>query len=192
MPGFLKLPQSNRSIALGLAILIIAVIAGCSASDESLNSDASSRQLNDFLTNNEKTFNPAVYDADLLYLTTVEQERHASLEIRPVFTTAVPETVDGFRAQVFFTNNIDSANVIRDSVEHLLPGEWTYVVYDVPYYRVRVGNYSDRNEAVRMVRFLDERGFKDAWAVPDKIIINLPKKLSVGDIEAEPRFIQSQ
>jgi hypothetical protein len=191
MPGFPKFFRSNCPIALGLALLFIALIAGCSAADESISGELSNREMNDFLARNEKTFNPAVYDADLLYLTTVEMERHASLEIRPVFTTAVPETADGFRAQVFFTNNIDSANVIRDSVEHLLPFEWTYIVYDVPYYRVRVGNFPDRNDAVRMLKTLEGLGFKDAWAVPDKIIINLPSKPPIVDIQAEPRFIQS-
>ena len=143
--------------------------------------------LNDFLSRSEKTFNPSLYDADLHYLTAVEQERHASLEIHSVFTTAVPETVAGYRAQVFFSNNIDSANSVRDRVEQLLPAEWTYIIFDVPYYRVRVGNYTDRSDAEKMVRTLDGLGFRDSWAVPDNIILNLPSKPPAVDMEPEPR-----
>jgi hypothetical protein len=190
MPGFQKFLRSNLPVVIGPALLLIQLIAGCSAADESAEGDGAHRRLNEFLMKHEKTFNPAVYDADLHYLTAVEQERHASLEIRPVFTTAVPETVDGFRAQIFFTNSIDSANTIRDSVDRLLPHEWTYIIYDVPYYRVRIGNFTDRNDAARMVKSLGGLGFRDAWAVPDKIIVNLPPKPPLVDLEPEPRFTQ--
>jgi hypothetical protein len=188
MPGF-QTSHKNKTLFVCSVLLSASICAtGCSGAEESGGKDPNQKQLNSFLAKYEKTFNPSNYDADLSYLFRVERDHHITAETRSVFTTAVPETLAGYRAQVLFTNNIEIANSAKDTIESLLPEEWCYIVYDAPYYKVRVGNFLERDEASRMVRDLLSLGFKDSWVVPDNIFINLTPKPPVIEIEPDQRF----
>ncbi len=182
MPGFQTSHSGNRLFIFAILSGMIIFSAGCSGQQESGVKDQN--QMREFLREYEKTFNPSGYDADLVHLKRVEENHHTVLETRTVFTTTVPETLAGYRVQVLFTNNIDLANDTRDTIETLLPHQWCYIVYDAPYYKVRVGNFTDRNEALQMVHQLTGLGYRDAWVVPDNIQINIPPK--PPDIEIEP------
>lgn len=183
MPGFQISRKSNKLLIFTILLGMFICSAGCSGADQSGGKDQ--KQVRSFLMKYEKTFNPSMYDADLSYLKRVEEDHHTVLETRSVFTTSVPETVAGYRAQVLFTNSIELANNTRDTIESLLPHEWCYIVYDAPYYKVRVGDFTDRNYALQMVHQLNALGYKDAWVVPDNVEINIPPKPPNIDIEAE-------
>ena len=92
------------------------------------------------------------------------------------FSIAQPDTVQGFRIQVFSTDNYDEAALTRDNLNVELPDLWVYMIYDAPAYKIRVGDYLNRADANLAVDFFVEKGFKDAWVVPDRVIKNpLPK-----------------
>jgi hypothetical protein len=55
-----------------------------------------------------------------------------------------------------------------------LPDEWVYLVYDLPYYKVRVGNYAEKEAANESVKKLVSLGYADAWVVPERILKNPP------------------
>jgi len=46
-----------------------------------------------------------------------------------------------------------------------------YVVYEVPFYRVRLGDFQTRTEAEKHVKILKEMGFKESLWIPSKINI---------------------
>jgi len=144
--------------------------------------------MREFFLKYEKTFNPSAYDPAPTLIKQEENAQHTALESAKIMITAVPETIPGFRIQVLFTQEIDQANHLRDSLDALLPQEWLYIVYDSPYYKVRVGNYEERNEANPLLKQLNTMGFRDAWIVPDNIIKNLPQKPPEVDIEPEKQL----
>jgi hypothetical protein len=84
------------------------------------------------------------------------------------------EFVPGFRVQIFASTSIDAANQKKAEAEALFPNEWFYLHYDPPTYKVRAGNFQQRYEADRFVRQVAEQGFKEAWAVPEKVIKDPP------------------
>jgi hypothetical protein len=141
-----------------------------------------------FLQRFEKTFNPAEYDADIKVVKQEEKTQRSGVESANVITTAVPETIPGFRVQVLLTQDIDEAVQVRDSLESRFPDEWTYLVFDSPYYKVRVGNYEDRASAARLLKRLGVLGFTQAWVVPDNILKNLPPKPPELNIEPEKQI----
>ena len=84
------------------------------------------------------------------------------------------ETVQGFRVQVYSTTNIDEANARKAALEEAIPQERVYLEYDPPAYKIRAGNFLTRYDADRFVRFLSDKGFTGAWAVPQRVLINPP------------------
>ena len=173
-----------------MALLLpgVIVLLSCSGSKETEPKASRALPAPGSLQRYEKTFNPAEFDADVKLVKQEEKTERSVLEPATLVTTAVPETVQGFRVQVVLTQDIDQAVRIRDSVESLLPDEWSYIVYDSPYYKVRVGNCEDRASANPLVKKLGSLGFKEAWIVPDNVLKNLPPKPPELNIEPEKQL----
>ncbi|MCL5268313.1 MAG: SPOR domain-containing protein [Bacteroidetes bacterium] len=85
-------------------------------------------------------------------------------------------TLPGFRVQLLSTQNLLEAITAKAKADSLLKDFNVYIVYDSPYYKVRVGDFHARYEANRAVSYIAGHGFPDAWPVPDNIFRNPPKK----------------
>jgi hypothetical protein len=191
MRGFRKMHRSSVVVFWTVSTaLLFCFITGCAGSKESEVRKIPAASVKDFLAKYEKTFNPSQYDPDLSLIRQEENEQYTALEAVKMMTTVAPETIPGFRIQVLFTQEIDQANQLRDSIETLLPQEWAYIIYDAPYYKVRVGNYEERNEANPLLKRLNTMGFRDAWIVPDNIFRNIPPKPPEIDIVPERQIEQ--
>jgi hypothetical protein len=180
---------SSKRRRLGAASSLIACLAllpGCSGSKEAEPKRTAGGSSSTALQRYERTFNPADYDADIKVVKQEEKTQRSVPAPTPLVTTAAPETVQGFRVQVLLTQEIDDAVKMKENVEQVLPGEWTYIVYDSPYYKVRVGNCEDRGSANPLVKKLNSLGFKEAWIVPDNVLKNLPPKPPDMNIELKP------
>jgi hypothetical protein len=190
MHGFGIIPKINLSYLLFL--LASLTMWGCSGSRESSDKAVHENTLQEFLGAYEPTFKPSDYDPDLTTLKQREQERHDAIFASTVVSTALPETIPGFRVQVLFTQEIDEATRVHDSLATSLPDDWTYIVYDVPYYKVRVGNFPDRPSANQVLKKLTGLGYTDAWIVPDNVIKNPPGRIPDTFIEPAHPFDQQR
>ena len=104
----------------------------------------------------------------------MENRADAGIEIR----------VDGFRVQVYSTLDQEEAASAEQAVrlfwretiesadpeDHLPPEMPVYGLFRQPYYRIRVGDFVDRDEADRIALVLGAR-FEGALVVPDKVIV---------------------
>lgn len=185
MLGSLKnLLNSNRSFLNGL-IILFSLFVGCKSPEATRKGIEPNRELNAFLQKYEKTFQPSDYNDEIAVILKEEKKEREIIEAARVFKIAPPETIPGFRTQVIFTSEIEEANRVRDSLLNLLNDEWTYIVYETPYYKVRVGNFIERAEANMLVKKLNSIGYKDAWVVPDRIIKNPPHRIPDTYIQPE-------
>jgi hypothetical protein len=182
---------SPRTCGSNLLLIALLFIIGCAGAKRS-SEEAEQREPTgrDFLLKYEPQFDPARYDPDLSVLQRREEEAHSEIGSASVVTAAAPETISGFRIQVLLTQEIDEASSVRDSLNDLLPDDWVYVVYDSPYYKVRVGDYHERPEANALLKRLIGKGFRGAWIVPDNVIKNPPPKLPDEFIVPERPFNQ--
>jgi hypothetical protein len=187
MRGLQITAKSNGSVAAGCIALICAgmFFAGCKGSEEMKRAEGHEPDLKEFIGKYEKTFNPAEYNPDITLLMEQEKKQFAALHPATVVTLAVPETIPGFRVQVLLTQEIDQANALRDSITGLFPEELVYVVYDAPYYKIRMGNYTNRQSANPIIRKLNGLGFKESWVVPDNVLKDPPLKLPEEFIEPQ-------
>jgi hypothetical protein len=164
--------RSNASRILGLLLLLLA--GGCGGSKEAASPGAAGPSFKEFLAEGERSFQPSRYDPPIESLKTENRIFGDALPKPDVAPPAVAETIAGFRVQVLLTQDIDQAAGVRLTIAGSLPEEWVYLVYDLPYYKVRVGNYADRESANQSVRRLVAMGYADAWVVPDKVLRNPP------------------
>lgn len=180
--------ERNRVVVWCLVLGI--VFFGCSPVWESSKKKQTTETLEEFVARHEKEFNPSKYKVPL-NLQKLSTKKDLTLDTYDiVFTPQTPETVAGFRVQLFLTQDIDQAIQLRDSLNTLLFEDWVYVAYDAPYYKVRVGDYTDRLSANKMVKYLVEMGWKDAWVVPDQIIIYPPRTPPKSGQLAAPDSLQ--
>jgi hypothetical protein len=102
-----------------------------------------------------------------------------SLIVQPEIPVGEPgEVVPGFRVQVLSTASIDEARLRKGELEAAYPGEWFYLVYDPPTYKIRAGNFITRMDADRFQQELSEQGYSGAWVVPERVKPNSPKRPS--------------
>lgn len=80
-----------------------------------------------------------------------------------------PELVSGYRVQICAVSEEARAKQVqRDAILKFF-NEEIYLIYDSPYYKVRVGNCLTRFEADKLQQLAVEKGFDDAWVVRTNI-----------------------
>lgn len=79
------------------------------------------------------------------------------------------QLVPGYRIQVLGTTEKAAADSVRFYLLETYPELPVYVTYEVPIYRVRVGDFIDRSEASRWLDIL-RTDFRGAFIVPDQVL----------------------
>jgi hypothetical protein len=158
----------NVLLKLAVAGAVI-VIAACGSSREgdSGKKEADAMTLRDA----EKEFDPSQYNPPVEEFLRPEPSATTG-EPNPPMDIGAPapaELIYGFRVQMFASTNIDDVSAQKEIAEEMFPGEWFYLVYDPPTYKLRAGNFLSRFEADRFLKQVTERGYRDSWIVPDRV-----------------------
>ncbi len=79
--------------------------------------------------------------------------------------------VDGFRVQIFAGRDIQAATMAEtqareDFEKH---GLKVYLIFEAPFYKVRVGDFTDRNEAENARDLAKRLGYKSAFVARSKV-----------------------
>ncbi|KAB2925002.1 MAG: SPOR domain-containing protein [Bacteroidetes bacterium] len=123
----------------------------------------------------ERSFRPSFYDTEVYLYKRTDSSKTFGRGIDRL-TVAAPETLQGYRVQLVATNNYDEAVTVRNDLLARFPASWFYTVYEVPAYKIRVGDFVSRAEAKGTLEQFRGEGFKNAWIVPDRVIRNQPPK----------------
>lgn len=106
------------------------------------------------------------------YTQVISDEHLDSLVAKSRLANIEAGGMQGFRIQIFFGSDRKEANEARTKFLQLFPETEAYLVYQAPYYKVRVGDYRNQLEAQPVYRkVLTE--FEKVFIVPDKV--NWPK-----------------
>ena len=87
--------------------------------------------------------------------------------------------IDGFRVEIFFSSELDALAQARSKKVEFLsiyPEHVVYIKYDAPNFRVRIGDYRTKNEALKLHKKI-EGSYPMAFIVPDNIKFPLLKQL---------------
>lgn len=85
------------------------------------------------------------------------------------------DETEGFRIQILSTRNVAHADSVRDDFRFWSTQRMdkqnvdTYIFFRQPYYRVRVGDFRNRANAIEFSQLIKTR-YPEAWVVHDRII----------------------
>lgn len=88
----------------------------------------------------------------------------------------------GFRVQVISTNKRNEATEMKAKVMQLYPDYRTYLDYQAPYFKVRVGDFKNRDEAADLRDKLSSSFTGGVFVVP--ATINLQPEKEAGNEES--------
>lgn len=83
--------------------------------------------------------------------------------------------VRGFRVQIYNGNDRKKASQAKLDFMRFFPGTRSYLVYNNPQFRVRVGDFRSRKEAMELYNKLSSR-FNPCMIVPDVVNISTVRK----------------
>jgi len=78
------------------------------------------------------------------------------------------ELTDGYRLQIMFSNDRTEAYNAKSKLYKDFPNESCYVAYEQPYYKLRVGDYTNRFDATAMLNQILPV-YSGAFIVKDKV-----------------------
>jgi SPOR domain len=175
-------------ILFSILCMLVLLTAGCTSSRPFIRDEEPKQETpkedKHSLAEYEATLNPADYDQEVEVVEKAhveEKKQQAPLEIPKDSLAVEEEVVQGFRIQVFSSSGVDEAMLMKDVATGKFIGDSVYMVYDAPVYKVRVGDFVNRYEASQRLPDFIEKGYRDAWIVPDRIIhrkfvhVSLPK-----------------
>ncbi|UYQ92101.1 SPOR domain-containing protein [Chitinophaga horti] len=82
----------------------------------------------------------------------------------------------GFRVQVMTTNKRNEANDAKARVMQLFPDHRTYIDYQAPYFKVRIGDFRSREEATELRNKLTNQFAGGVFVVPTTINVSPDKE----------------
>lgn len=123
-------------------------------------------------------FDPLILEDEELNIRKTVSIESKSDKVEETITQSIsedqkPEVTTGFRVQICAVLDEDRAKQIqRDAILKFID-EDVYLIYDSPYYKVRVGNCPTRFEADKLQQLAVEKGFEDAWVVRTNITLKI-------------------
>jgi len=76
--------------------------------------------------------------------------------------------VEGFRIQLFATRDRFNAEKFQIDLGKIYDKK-IYVIFEAPNYKVRIGNFIDRNRAEKVRSEFSKKGYPSAWIIRTKI-----------------------
>ena len=76
--------------------------------------------------------------------------------------------VKGYRVQIVISQNVNELEVIQDKLMQSVDKK-IYIIFELPNYKLRVGNFLNRKEAESFQKKIVRLGYKTAWVVPTMI-----------------------
>jgi hypothetical protein len=81
----------------------------------------------------------------------------------------------GFRVMIYSGTDRTKANAVKADFMRRYPGTRVYMTYSLPQYRIKVGDYTSRQDATQFYRLLSSL-YSPCMVVPDIVEINTFRK----------------
>jgi hypothetical protein len=163
-------------LLIGITAIIL-VLVGCSASTGSRYETKTEKETSTEVTEEvSEDFDITPYQTEI----DIEAAPIATDELPPDvwygYGNQSPEserkivgTTDGYRVQVLSTDNIDEANRIRAEVYEITTNKEVYVIFEPPFYKVKVGDFTSKSEADNLRFKLNQLGYTESKVVQETI-----------------------
>ena len=137
---------AKKTIVATLAAMVMTIVLGVSSAAQS----TTSGKLN-------VTFSTSSLDSLILYSARCNYNQ---------------SSLEGFRIQIYSGSGVTSKNEASEAQAKFLkmyPEEKVYIIYNAPFWRVRVGDYRSRSEALKLLNKL-QANFSGSYIVRDNTV----------------------
>lgn len=131
----------------------------------------------------DESFDPlSLEDNDIVIEKRAHQTASPKAPLKDVRTTfgnkeTIPDSLlsykeaDGFRVQIFAGRNIEAATMAEAKAKEDFEkkGYKVYLIFEAPFYKLRVGDFTDRNDAENLRSLAKSLGYKSAFVVRSKV-----------------------
>ena len=76
--------------------------------------------------------------------------------------------IKGYRVQIVISQNEQELQDVKTDIEKSI-NEQTYIIFELPNYKLRIGNFLNRKEAENFQKKIVRLGYRTAWVVPTMI-----------------------
>ena len=76
--------------------------------------------------------------------------------------------IEGFRVQILATKELAKAEKLQKNLLNIL-NQNIYIVFDAPNYKVRVGDFIDRNKAEDFRQNILNKGYSSSWIIRTRV-----------------------
>ncbi|MDA0747826.1 MAG: SPOR domain-containing protein, partial [bacterium] len=83
-----------------------------------------------------------------------------------------PATVGGYRLQIFSASNQEAAVQAQHRAQEVLERKDVYVVFEPPYFKVRIGNFRTREAAEAFAETAQQHGYDTPFPVQTQVLVS--------------------
>jgi SPOR domain len=78
-------------------------------------------------------------------------------------------TVDGYRILIIASDNMEEAGSVREEIKEQISRKEVYISFEPPFYKVKVGDFTDLQEANNLKFKLNQLGYTEARVVKETV-----------------------
>ena len=94
---------------------------------------------------------------------------------KAVVRDSILAEINGFRVQIYTTDDLNKAKAKIIIYNEMFHPENVKLDFDPPYFKIRIGNLRDRDEAAKFKEKLANMGFRNLIIIPAKVMVKIPK-----------------
>ena len=83
--------------------------------------------------------------------------------------TTIVNTVNGYRVRVSSTENLNDADTLRNELYDKTNQKHIYIIFDPPFYRIEIGDFTDISTARDLKFKLNQLGYNEARVVSERV-----------------------
>ena len=160
--------KAYRILATGMSLWIL---AGCAGSKTRPQGEATSPAKTAVMEDLDERFDPGSVNEPEYPIKPRQQEERVDLltQLRSApEDTGEAAFLIGYRIQILQTEDAEEARKMQKDAILELDTD-AYLIYDEPYYKVRVGDFRTRYEAEQFLEKVHRKGYASAWIVRTRI-----------------------
>lgn len=157
------------------SVFIITLLLSCSSSRKTTREETPEKKSPQY----DESFDPLRLNDDEIVFKeepkpTTRKDGTEGTEIFKEPAEKEDKLIDGFRIQLFATKDIESATIAKKEAQFVFADDSVniYVEFDSPYYKLRVGDFLDRDKAEQFREITKEKGYSSSWIVKTKVWSN--------------------
>ena len=150
--------------------IIVLFLAGCSGSKSVKKPDTQPE------TKYDESFDPMTLNDNDIVFPSITKNINANKDssIAANDKQDIQKEVNGFRVQIIATQDLEKATLLEEEAksQFATSGHKTYLVFEAPLYKIRLGDFTTRNQAEDLKIQALRYGYRESFIVRTKVTIS--------------------